>query len=59
MQGRRTAPMTLAPVLLLAVLLLSACTPAASPGIDLLNNPSPDVRKETGPLTVPPPLARP
>ncbi len=28
-------------------------------GIDLGDNPQPDVHKESGPLTVPPPLAQP
>ncbi len=35
-----------------ALLCLGACN-----GIDLGDNPGPDTRKETGPLTVPPPPA--
>ena len=38
----------------LLCLLLAGCS-----GIDLRNNPGPDVSKETGPLTVPPALVSP
>ena len=38
----------------LACLALATCN-----GIDLGDNPQPDVHKENGPLTVPPPLTQP
>lgn len=39
----------------LLLLTLSACALSACNGIDFGGQPGPDVRKQTGPLTTPPP----